>query len=66
MRGFESHVFRHHMQETLFGVFSIAKGYVRKVILFEYEYFWKCLKTISAKKISKLLFILYNSVVKWN
>jgi len=54
------------MQETLFGVFSIAKGYVRKVILFEYEYFWKCLKTISAKKISKLLFILYNSVVKWN
>ena len=28
--------------------------------------FWKCLKTISAKKISKLLFILYNSVVKWD
>jgi hypothetical protein len=24
------------------------------------------LKTISAKKISKLLFILYNSVVKWD
>ena len=44
--------------------FSIAKGYGRKVILFEYEYLWKYLKTISAKKISILLFILFNSVVK--
>ena len=52
------------MQETLFGVFSIAKVYGRKAILFKYEYLWKYLKTISAKKISKLLFILFNSVVK--
>mgnify|MGYP001695819097 CR=1 FL=1 len=64
MRGFESHVFRHKMQETLFGVFSIAKVYGRKAILFKYEYLWKYLKTISAKKISILLFILFNSVVK--
>ena len=54
------------MQETLFGVFSIAKINGRKAILFEYEYLWKYLKTISAKKISNLLFILYNSVVKWD
>ena len=39
MRGFESHVFRHKLQETLFGVFSIAKGYESKVILFENEFF---------------------------
>ena len=27
------------MQETLFGVFSIAKGYESEVILFENEFF---------------------------
>ena len=39
MRGFESHVFRHKLQETLFSVFLFVKGDESKVILFENEFF---------------------------
>ena len=50
VRGFESHVFRHKLQETLFGVFSIWKGYENKVILFENEFFGNAWKQFQQKK----------------
>ena len=65
MRGFESHVFRHKMQETLFSVFLFVKKDESYLIILKMN-FLEMLENNFSKKISKLLFILYNSVVKWD